>query len=289
MDGPASQNRFPHPPEEPARRPVQSVPLFPKTPRTQKQEQAYKALLEVDRFCREHGISYFLLAGTVLGAVRHGGFIPWDDDIDLGMTPENLERFYQICPTHMSGGFVFSYPENNSRHPRFFGKILCQGRHLVDIFPIVPTSGRPVLRQLHFWRMRWLHLLHLRKLGVPLNRKGLNPKRLILYIMTRTLSCFYSRARILRLARRNLLRFQGQNTGWYLNLCSKYSAEKELIKADWLETLRPLPFEDGEFPAFAATDEYLTHLYGDYRILPPEEQRIAEHEDQVYEFGRESD
>lgn len=56
----------------------------------------------IDRVCRENGITYFLDSGTVLGARRHGGFIPWDDDIDLGMPRDDFERFLEVAPEALS-------------------------------------------------------------------------------------------------------------------------------------------------------------------------------------------
>ena len=63
-------------------------------------------LRDIDKVCREHGIRYFLDSGTLLGAVRHGGFIPWDDDVDLGMPRHDYERFLEIAPRALGDAYV---------------------------------------------------------------------------------------------------------------------------------------------------------------------------------------
>ena len=247
-------------------------------------EAAYEALLQVDRLCRENGISYFLLAGTVLGAVRHGGFIPWDDDVDVGMTPENLRRFCEACKTKLPEDFVWSHPDTNPAHPRFFGKIVRKGRHCLDVFPVVPTSDDPRARKKQ-WRQRLLlHTMYLRKVGVPFNFQNLSAKSVLMYFGSLVLSLFWSRENILKKADAVMNRFEHEKTEYYVNICSRYRLEKELIRREWAEDLQPIRFEGGLFPAFADTHAYLSHLYGDYMTLPPEAERTAAHADQFFDF-----
>ena len=68
-------------------------------------------LVEIDRICRKHHIDYWLESGTLLGAVRHGGFIPWDDDIDVGMMLPEVERFKQVAPKELPETMVLQTPE----------------------------------------------------------------------------------------------------------------------------------------------------------------------------------
>ena len=62
---------------------------------------------EIKRICTKHHISYFMIAGTLLGAVRHGGFIPWDEDMDFGMTRKNFERFVRVCQKELDSSKFF--------------------------------------------------------------------------------------------------------------------------------------------------------------------------------------
>ena len=110
-------------------------------------------LEEIDRICRKHDIKYWLDGGTLLGAVRHGGFIPWDDDIDIAMTLDDSRRFAEIAPKELRSGLVLQTPETeNTREPimkvRDLNSFYVEGNEdfsldyskglFVDIFPFIP-------------------------------------------------------------------------------------------------------------------------------------------------------
>ena len=90
-----------------------------------------KALLDIvkdiDRVCREHEIEYFLDSGSCLGAVRHSGFIPWDDDMDLGMRRADYDKFLQIAPSALGDDYVVAHPGNDSRLAGMFAKVWKRG------------------------------------------------------------------------------------------------------------------------------------------------------------------
>ena len=109
-------------------------------------------LEEIDRICRKHDIKYWLDGGTLLGAVRHGGFIPWDDDIDIAMTLDDSRRFAEIAPNELRSGLVLQTPETeNTREPimkvRDLNSFYVEGNEdfsldyskglFVDIFPFI--------------------------------------------------------------------------------------------------------------------------------------------------------
>lgn len=88
-------------------------------------------LKDIDRVCREHSITYWLDSGTVLGAVRHGGFIPWDDDIDIGMPRDDYERFLGVAPMALGPRYCVTNPHTCSRQAAQFAKVMLAGTRFV--------------------------------------------------------------------------------------------------------------------------------------------------------------
>ena len=123
-------------------------------------------LEEVDCICRKHAIPYWLDGGSLLGAVRHGGFIPWDDDIDLGMRLEDLKRFIQVAPAELGENLFLQTPESDPSSKEPIIKIrdlnslyLESGDNLaadyqkglfIDIFPFIdyPSVPKPWVKKL---------------------------------------------------------------------------------------------------------------------------------------------
>ena len=89
-------------------------------------------LRDIDRICRRHDIRYFLSGGSMLGAVRHGGYIPWDDDIDIAMLREDFERFKEIAPRELSGGYSYlSFRSRNGYH-YFFDRVTAKDTYFAS-------------------------------------------------------------------------------------------------------------------------------------------------------------
>lgn len=237
---------------------------------------ATKALRIVKEICEENNISFFLIGGTTIGAIRHKGFIPWDDDIDIGMKYEDYLKFNEVIEEIDLGEFKFSSYFHNGSHPGLFSKIVYNGKLCIDIFPIVRTSDNILSR-----KCQWIFSSYIRRL-YRVKTFNYQPRRVIMKIIVWFINLFsryFTREIVIKLAQWNESRFENKKTRYYINLYGIYSMNKELIKEEWINELKPVLFEGDFYPAFAKTDEYLTHLYGDYMTLPPEDQRVPSHTD----------
>ena len=127
-------------------------------------ELELEILKDVDRICKENGINYFISAGTMLGAMRHQSFIPWDDDVDIGMLPEDYEKFLQICTGKLSDDYGYqNYSTEETSHyihdkirlkNSYFSTRYSHARPMmngvyIDIFVYYKTSDNPLLQKLH--------------------------------------------------------------------------------------------------------------------------------------------
>jgi len=199
----------------------------------------------------------------------------------VGMTLENYRAFEKIIESCHMEEFRISHCLNNRKHPRLFAKITYQGEHCIDIFPVVKTSDNRLLRRSQWLLRNVLYKAYLVKI------RAFHPIRLagkIKMALAFPLCALLTIRLIIRLARWNESRFEKKDTSCYINLYSIYSMEKELIKAEWVKELAPVTFEGEEYLAFKDTHAYLTHLYGDYMKLPPEDQRRASHSAVKIEF-----
>lgn len=234
-------------------------------------------LKEIDALCRRHGIDYWLDGGTVLGAVRHGGFIPWDDDIDLGMRREDFPRFAEIAARELPSHLVLQTPETADDPNLLVYKVRDRNSFFVeygddfqrsyekglfvDIFPMhdYPSFSRAFVR-----RVAKTYC----KANAVLRKKHY-------YSWRAVAEFFYFGA--LRAACRLVWavgsRFVGK--GKYYCCTLENNGYGVMHHKASIFPLREIAFEDGRFLAPHDCDDYLRGLYGDYRQLPPEEQRVV--------------
>lgn len=248
---------------------------------------AIEALQNLKEICARHQISFYLLAGSTLGAVRHKGMIPWDDDIDVGFLYEDWHKIRKILPQELKETkFVYVDDDINNMFPRLFGKILYEGRNCVDIFLIAKWTSNPVVARVH-WKIRQLASelykvsINYKKVFLPYHskkdRRRYYFKHSILKAVYYISKLMFDKTDYIKLARWNEKRFENKETDWYINLYSRYKMEKEKMRAEWIEHPSEVEFEGNVYQTVGDTDAYLRHMYGNYMELPPEYKRVIRH------------
>ena len=245
-----------------------------------KQTLAYKALCEVDRILTVHEIQYYLLSGSVLGAVRHGGFIPWDDDIDIGIFYKDTNKTAKLLTSELGKGFSYIDRTVNSKYPRLYGKVLFGDDVCIDIFPLVKTSNHAISRFVQWFSRKILFKLYKAKLGYSNHNENRNFVEKMKLIAAKVVSELFKKETIEKWIVNTESRYESlKNNQYYVNLYSAYSLKKEMIKSRWLIPAGKIQFCGKDFPVVNDVDHYLTHLYGDYMKLPPKSAQHPRHEE----------
>ncbi|HIZ20026.1 MAG TPA: LicD family protein [Firmicutes bacterium] len=249
--------------------------------------------LEVKRICKKHGLRYFLIAGSLLGAVRHQGFIPWDDDLDIGFFREDYDRFLALCRTELDPERFFL--QDFSTDPGYglcFAKLRLNGTRYVeksarkaeahsgiyiDLFPFdnVPAEERLQNRQNR--RTYFYKRLLLLKQGYRFWKREEWLKRAV-YGILRIPALFLSAGTIHRHLEKEMRRYNGRETEKVVAVGGSYGYKKESVERRWMQETVELPFEGERLSCPKAYDAYLTYFYGDYRTPPPPEKRGDRHQ-----------
>lgn len=242
---------------------------------------------EVASFCDKHQIRYFLMAGTLLGAVRHQGYIPWDDDIDIGMLREDYERFLELYSKEQGDYYIYTH-RLNSKSTFPFMKVCLKNTVIkeeflgtdeeyginIDIFPIDAISSvnaNSVVQQI----MSLLRQRHLKVVNLPAYWKKKDKLFFIRAICKGILSVVSYRSIFMKID--DIIQKEATAPVLYKGNILWGYGEKELVAPDIFDSFTQVTFEDKLYTAPMNYHAWLTAVYGDYMILPPEEKRVSNH------------
>ena len=243
------------------------------------QQALHKLLVEFDRVCRLLDIPYVLFARTLLGAVRHQGFIPWDDDLDVMMLRADYQRFLSEAPSVLNTDDFYLQGEYSSHWPMFFSKLrlnnttclekfhpkdeaMHQGIY-IDIFPCDNAAATELGRRVQFLASKVV-------IAKALDARGYDTDSTFKRVMMALCRLLPSKP-FMRLAGRG--RADSPTVHSFFAAARSYG--KNVYPRDWFTQRTAGTFEDGTYPIPADYDAVLTALYGDYRTLPPPEERVC--------------
>lgn len=256
------------------------------------QQIALGVLKHIHGVCEEQGFRYTLAYGSLIGAIRHKGFIPWDDDIDIMMPRPDFEKFVEYYNNHDTGPFKLMNLDNTKDYP-YFNTRVCDTRTYIEVKNENPY-GMGVFVDVcamdglgNDWDEALsimseskrlcssMFLVTRNKFYVGLT-KGFKKKILKYpaYIFTHLLGKGFFEKKM-----QKLVQSRDYENSRYVGclLWSTYRPQKEVMKKEWIESVALEQFEDGVFKVSTNYDKMLTQLYGDYMKLPPEEDRVHHH------------
>ncbi|WP_415948913.1 LicD family protein [Megamonas funiformis] len=249
-----------------------------------------KILKEILKICDKYKLVYYMIGGTMLGAIRHKGFIPWDDDIDLGLPRDDYEKFLEVAPKELSANLKLVNYKTDSNYQYYITRILDLNTEVIeerignnnkythasiDIFPIDGTPNNFILRKIYFFRVMYHRALMslCYKDSIDRKRKRSFFENFLLKIMERIpiekLTTPYKQKSKIDV----LLRSQNVKNSKYIgNIMGAYRT-REIVPADFYGKGKFYDFENLRLRGVEKYDEYLKYTYGNYMELPPVEKR----------------
>lgn len=245
------------------------------------QARLTESLIAFDRYCRRHDVRYSLCGGTLIGAVRHQGFIPWDDDTDVMMTRSEYRRLARVWREDPDPDYTLLTDDPNAPayaaesgkwfanataplHPvNEFDIGLFMDIFVADGLPDDPAAAAAHLNRVHLMGKRFKSIYKRRR--KPLFR------------LLQQLAPSYRPHRLYDRMMREIARYPDTQEQLAFVLGSSRDIKRETIPRHYFDHFVELSFEGHHFLAIAEYDAYLRHYYGDYMQLPPESERLSYH------------
>lgn len=252
--------------------------------------------------CDKYNLRYYMVGGTMLGAIRHKGFIPWDDDADVGMPRPDYEMFIRIVRKELPEGYSFLNYKLNRDYKRYFSRIVndavtvvnasntntIEEKAWLDIFPFDGMPSGKLQQKLHFWHMTFIRFFYHASCFdelVNLNRPGRAwyLRAAIRFIQVTHIGSGLNTKKLMRRMERGLAKYPYDKSRYMVSFFGSYM-EKEIVDKRLLGKGRKYPFETLELNGPEHYDEFLTHFYGDY-MTPPKDADKDKHNIEEISYG----
>lgn len=251
----------------------------------------FDILKDVVKYCNLNNIRYYLAAGTLLGAIRHKGFIPWDDDIDIVMPRSDYIKFIQGYQDFADENYELSSIHNNKDHLFTFAKVYDRrtekiesgivyntkniGGVEIDVFPLDGVPKDQIKSDKFFkWQQRWFKLY---SYSVLKYTKSANHLKDAIKNLVITVCRIIGKNNFIRVINRRAMKYDFESSDFIaLSVAPYYGNRERMAKSNYLEQVE-VQFENEYFYAPIGYDEHLTNIYGEYMKLPPLERQVTHH------------
>lgn len=249
-------------------------------------------LKETLKIIKKYNLRYFMLGGTFLGAVRHKGFIPWDDDIDIGMPRADYEKFIEYAKIELKHPFDLKSFENDSNYQQYIIRIINKDIFIsrndainlkteniwIDIFPLDGMPDNSFIRKLHKFHLLFLRLL----LQYSKFKTGVNMKKKRSFLESLLIKFGYIFSKVIKLNKikrfraidKSLKKYPYDNSRFVVNFMGAYKF-KEMFPRELYENPAEYDFEDLKLCAPSDYDTVLKQMYGDYMTPPSDDQKFS--------------
>lgn len=249
------------------------------------QSICFEIFMDIKRVCEKNNLNFFLSGGTLLGAVRHQGFIPWDDDLDLMMPRKDYE---QLLKLREQFSYASSICEDDAEYTNVWMRVWDDKKYkatwpdygekeigvFVDVFPIDYIANNKVSQWIIFKKLKWMDMKRLAAIRYafqPGERLKLLKKIMALYCKKKGAN-YYARKMNEYLKKRSKVKKK------YAGVCAvTHYGMKESMPCEVFEDKVMFPFCSVDAPGPVGYDFYLKKVYGDYMTLPSEEKRKSVH------------
>lgn len=245
------------------------------------QKKILEIMKYIDNLCRKHRIIYYIMGGTALGAVRHSGFIPWDDDLDIFMTPREYEKFKKTFEAENSSLFVLQEWKTTENYLEY-AKVRMNGTTFieeafkdrkdmhqgiyVDIMILHKVPNNKWIQKLVYCESKFVTLYALSQR----NWKPKNKLQLIMLLLLKIIPCKL----IVRRCYKNIYKFDELTSGFkYCYWITPANFKRGLFPASFFSEPTNIQFEDTKLLAAKKIRDYLEYRYGDYMKLPSSKER----------------
>lgn len=254
------------------------------------QEKSLEILVYFKEFCQKHGLLFYFCGGCCIGAIRHKGFIPWDDDIDVFMPRKDYERLAQLWPKEADPQYAYCRSDKGHYLRSLLSAVSDENTTFIkerqqdlDIshgirLEILPLDGCPESRFARKRQILWALIYSMFNNNEAPTSKGKGA-----YLLGRFLLALAPtqgmRYRVWRLAEKRMSRWPiTPETKHITELCARYQYMVNDYPAEAFASAKWVEFEGLSMPVPIGYDTYLRMAFGDYMQLPPEEERIPKHE-----------